>query len=460
MTAVDPAAAPALLGSLPELPPRALQHIPGSNGWPLVGTTLEMLIDPKGAVERGAERWGPVFRSYSFGRSMISLLGPEANQFILLDQAKLFSSAGGWNPVLERVFPRGLMLLDFDEHRLHRRALASAFKPTALRAYFNAFNGGMARGIANWLARSPELSVYSNAKSLTLDLASSSFLGADLGPELDAVKRALLDMIAASISVARRPIPGTAMYRGVKAREFMVKHFARQIAKRYTAPGDDIFSQLCRAIGDDEAPLTPQQIVDHMNFLLVAAHDTLASSFTSFVYYLAAHPAWQQRLRDEALALQLAPDEPLPHERLDELPLADMAFKECLRLIPPIPTLPRRAVRDTEFAGFHLPAGTNVNVNVLYTHRMPEVWPEPDRFDPLRFTNEAQRARHKFAFLPYGGGAHLCIGHQFATMQARCFAYHLLTRCELSLAPGYQPKWRYWPIPKPADGLRVRLKPR
>src|ERR1700688_5060867 len=136
-----------------------------------------------------------------------------------------------------------------------------------------------------------------------------------------------------------------------------------------------------------------------------------------------------------------------------------MAFKESLRIIPTVPSLPRRILRDSEFAGYKLPACARISVNPLYTHNMPEIWPEPDKFDPLRFTEEYSRSRHKFAFVPYGGGAHMCLGLHFAYMQAKCFARHFLQNLSVSLAPGYTPDWQMWPIPKPRDGLRVTLKP-
>ncbi len=128
-----------------------------------------------------------------------------------------------------------------------------------------------------------------------------------------------------------------------------------------------------------------------------------------------------------------------------------------LRLIPPVPSVPRCAIRDTEFAGYKLPAGSRVSVNALFTHYMPDIWPEPEKFDPLRFTDEASRRRHKFAFVPFGGGAHMCLGMHFAHMQAKCFAYHFLSTTEVSVAPGYKPDWKLRPIPQPRDGLSVRL---
>ena len=103
-------------------------------------------------------------------------------------------------------------------------------------------------------------------------------------------------------------------------------------------------------------------------------------------------------------------------------------------------------------------AGTRVGVNALYTHRMPEIWPDPEKFDPLRFTDEEVRKRHKFAWVPYGGGAHMCLGLHFAYMQVKVLMAQILTRYQIEIEPGYAPKWQPWPIPKPKDGLTVRFR--
>ncbi len=178
-------------------PSAALGHIPGDDGWPVVGHTLQVLADPKGFVERRAQRYGPVHRGHSFGIANVSLLGPDANELMLLDPQKLFSSALGWSNILDRLFPRGLMLLDFDEHRLHRRALSVAFKSGPMQSYLSELNAGIAAGIAQW-PRGKTFKFYPAIKQLTLDLAATSFLGEEIGPEVEAIKRAFIDMVAAS----------------------------------------------------------------------------------------------------------------------------------------------------------------------------------------------------------------------------------------------------------------------
>jgi cytochrome P450 len=436
-----------------------LAHIPGDEGWPMIGRTLAILADPKGEVERMAAKYGLVYRSRILGETSITMLGPEANELVLFDQSKLFSSTYGWETILGRLFPRGLMLLDFEEHRLHRRALSVAFKSGPMKSYLSELDDGILERVTRWRQTPGPMLFYPAMKQLTLDLAATSFLGAGIGPEVDEITRGFVDMVAASVTPIRKPWPGTQMARGVKGRKRIVAYFSEQIPIRRAKGGEDLFSQLCRATHEDGALLSTQDIIDHMSFLMMAAHDTLTSSLTSFVGALAAHPAWQVRLRDEVSSLGVATCAPTTFDNLEAMPLTEMAFKEALRLKPPVPSMPRRATRDFGFGGYTIPTGTLVGVHPLFTHHMPEIWPEPEKFDPMRFTDEAQRNRHRFAWVPFGGGAHMCLGLHFAYMQAKCFARHFLQNLSVSLEPGYTPAWQMWPIPKPRDGLRVTLKP-
>ena len=285
-------ASPAVSPAPPK--PKALTHIPGDEGWPFIGKTLDGAADPKGQVERTAAKYGLVYRSHLFGETSLTLLGPEANELVLFDQRKLFSSTHGWGPILGLLFPRGLMLLDFEEHRLHRRALSVAFKSGPMKSYLADLDRGIAARVEQWKAQPGEMLFYPAMKQLTLDLAATSFLGADIGPEVDEITRAFVDMVAAAVAPIRKPLPFTQMGRGVAGRKRIVAYFSEQIPiRRARGGGDDLFSQLCQATHEDGALLSTQDIIDHMSFLMMAAHDTLTSSLTSFVGELAAHPEWQ-----------------------------------------------------------------------------------------------------------------------------------------------------------------------
>ena len=158
--------------------------------------------------------------------------------------------------------------------------------------------------------------------------------------------------------------------------------------------------------------------------------------------------------------LSVAPaGEGVGHNSLGQLEMTEWAFKEALRLVPPVPSFPRRALKDFEYGGYRIPAGTSVGVSPAYTHMMEEHWPEPAKFDPMRFSPEVARERHKYAWVPFGGGAHMCLGLHFAYMQAKIFFHHVITTHRIVVAEGYAPEWQVLPIPRPKDGLTVSFVP-
>ena len=191
---------------------------------------------------------------------------------------------------------------------------------------------------------------------------------------------------------------------------------------------------------------------------MMAAHDTITSSVTSMIWLLAKNPEWQEKLRAECLSIAPAGSD-ISNDQLEQFELTDYAFKEALRLIPPVPSIPRRAVKDFEFMGYHIAAGTAVSISPAFVHMMPEYWEDPETFDPMRFAPDKVKARHKYAWVPFGGGAHMCLGLHFAYMQVKIFMHHLLTSVRVEIADGYEPEWQPWPIPKPKDGLKVQFTP-
>jgi cytochrome P450 len=429
-------------------------HIPGEDGWPILGNTLALLRDPSDFAQKMVAKYGPVYRNKSFGGRNVALLGPEANELLLFDRDKVFSSEQGWGPVLNLLFPRGLMLMDFEQHRVHRKTLSVAFKPEPMKLYAESLNAGIRKRMAEW--RGNDIEFYKAIKVLTLDLAATSFLGIPWGPDADRINKAFVDMVQASVGVVRVPIPGTKMGRGVAGRKFLLDYFGREVPKRRNSDAQDMFSQICRATDDDGNLLSDDEIIDHMNFLMMAAHDTITSSASAMVMLLGQNPEWQDKLRDEMTGLGIN-GEDLPYERINDLVLTDYAFKESLRMIPPVPSLPRRAVKDFEFGGYKIKAGTTVGVSPGFTHKMPEYWPEPDKFDPMRFEPERVKARHKYAWVPFGGGAHMCLGLHFAYMQIKILMWHMLRDGRIDLPKGSGAAWQAWPIPLPKDGLPVRL---
>ncbi len=437
--------------------PATLNDIPGENGWPLIGHTFEMLKNPEAFSHRMQAKYGPIYRANVFFRKSVTMFGADANEFVLMDKEKCLSSELGWAPYLKRLFPRGLMLLDFDEHRAHRHIMATAFKTGPMKGYLERLNDAMPERIKAWGDKG-SFKFYPAIKQLSLDMATTVFLGLEPGEESKRVNKALTDMVSASVGVVRVPLPGTLMGKGVKGRKFMMDYLDSKIAERRQSDGTDIFTQLCQAEAEDGSQFTNQEIVDHMIFLWMAAHDTVTSSVTTLVYELGRNREWQEKLRNEIKSLGLN-DGRIPYELLNKLQLTEYAFKEALRLNPPVPAMPRKTTKEVEFGGHRLPKDTIVSISTVGTHRSDKLWPNPKEFDPMRFSPEGGvRDRHRFAWIPFGGGAHMCIGLHFAYMQAKVIMAHLLPHYDIELPHGYKTQFQILPLIKPVDGLPITLK--
>lgn len=387
---------------------------------------------------------------------MVNLFGPDANRQVLLDKEKVLSSRIPWMNIMGRIFPNGLLLRDGDEHKQHRKIMHEAFTRPALRNYLERMNPMIERGTAAWAARGTSMQAFGAFKELTLDIAASIFVGVELGPETTRMNGIFEDLVAASMSKIRLRIPGLEFYRGLTGRDFMVDYFRKRIPQRRASATDDMFSRLCRAQSEDGGRFTDDDIVDHMVFLMMAAHDTTTSTLTSMTYELARHPQWQERARAESLALG---KEAIDFDDIEKLEALTWVMKETLRRYPPLPVIPRVTLQDFECSGYVIPSLTMVVIAPIHTHYMEEWWPEPQRFDPERFTPQrAEDEKHTHSWAPFGGGAHLCIGYRFAEVQVKGILHQMLRRYRWSVPQGYRMPVQQAPISKPLDGLPIEMQ--
>ena len=428
------------------------ERIPLVKGLPLVGNLPKFLRNPL-ANAQSLELHGNVVRSRTFFET-VTLLGPDANQFVLHDREGNFSSRGGWYYWIDAVFPGAIMALDDPQHKHHRRIMQSAFKRAAMERYVQDMGPVIASVVGAWTAG--PMTMFPQIKALTLNIAARVFMGMTLGPEADRMNQAFIDTVQASLALIRRPLPPFAMWRGVRARRYLVQLMQSKLADKRAAEGPDLFSQLCHARGEDGERFSDDEVVNHMIFLMMAAHDTTTSTLTTMLYCLARNPGWQDKLREDAQAL---PDAQLRHADLAGCERTEWVMKESLRMYPPLTSIPRKAARDCEFGGFQIPKGTPVGISPIHTHHMPSLWTRPDDFDPERFSPaRAEHRQHAYAYLPFGGGAHLCIGQHFADMEVKSVMHQLLRRFKFSVPEGYRMPYQLVPIAKPRDGLPITLQ--
>lgn len=431
------------------------KQIPGDLGLPIIGQTLQSMADPIGFARKRYEKYGEISKARLLGLEMINLAGGDANQFVFQNRGDLFSNNQGWDFFIGKFFHRGIMLLDFEEHRHHRRIMQNAFKKPVLVEYLANMNEPIARGIRRWRP-AKKFEIFTHIKQLTLDLATEVFMGEQLGPEADAVNQAFIDTVRAGTAVIRYPVPGGRWKKGLDGRKYLEKFFRDRIGKKRNSDGNDLFSQLCRAETEDGYRFSDDDVINHMIFLMMAAHDTSTITLCTMFYHLAKNPEWQERLRAESRALNR---DKLDFDDLEAMEGMTLVMKESLRLCAPVPSIPRKTVKDVVYKGHLIPKGTMVVVSPYFTHYMEEYWTNPNTFDPRRFSEERREdKRHPYAWVPFGGGAHMCIGLHFADLQVKAILHQVLLNYRWSVDKRYRMPVDMTSLPVPADKLPVRLE--
>jgi cytochrome P450 len=236
----------------------------------------------------------------------------------------------------------------------------------------------------------------------------------------------------------------------------------RALGEAALAERHDLLSVLLLATDDEAAPegerrMTRQLLRDELLTLFLAGHETTSHALTWAFYLLAQHPAVEARLHAE---LDSVLGERMPTvDDLRALPETERILNEAMRLYPPAPVVSRTAIEDTEIGGYVIPAGAEIILWLYYTQRDPRWFPAPDEFRPERFADGAPPAV-RGAFLPFGGGSRLCIGKEFALMEARVVLAMVAQRFRLQLVPGQRIAPRFAVTLSPHPGVKMQLAAR
>lgn len=436
--------------------PASLRHIPGDEGWPLVGLLPKYFYGLDTLVQDIQQRYGTVARMRIPGSVGLFVFGADNHQRIFIDKERMFSSRLGLQGTLGPFFNGALLLKDFEEHRFQRRMMQGAFKTSAMRQYPDLMNPVIASEISGWSGRSIA-QIHPLLKTLLLKISSQTFFGiAPGGDETETLSKQFSQLVDASIAMVRWDIPGFAYYRGLRSRQALERYFMRIIPQRRGCDGQDMLSHMTRETNETGELFSDKEITNQAIFLLFAAHDTTTSVLNNLLLHLGRDEQLQERLRAESRALNSSQ---LDYNDLDALVTLDHCFDECLRLYPPAPLSVRSTLQDCEIDGVHIPAYTTLYMPMMANHRDPQFWTDPERFDPDRFSaGREEHKRHSFAYHPFGGGAHKCIGMHFARMMAKCVMHQLLLSQRISLPDGYRSRHLWIPLPRPVK-LPITLKP-
>jgi cytochrome P450 len=391
---------------------------------------------------------------------------PEYVEHVLLTNHANYRKSHFLRNLLGPLVGEGLLTSEGDFWRRQRRIAAPAFHRARIGEFVATMQASTQAMLARWGSISEPFDVAAEMMALTLDIIARTMFSAEVSGEVAAIRRltdivvnlrpSLLDLFGFPQWLPRRkPKEYRAAIAGF---EVLV---ARFLAERRGAEGarGDLLSMLLAARDPETGEgMSEAQLRDEILTIFLAGHETTANALTWTWYLLAQHPQAEARLHDELDAV-LGGRMP-GFADLADLKWTRMLIEEAMRLYPPAHTVARTAIGADRIGGVRIPPGASITISIYALHRNPKLWPDPERFDPERFTPQAVGSRHRFAYLPFGGGPRICIGNGFAMAEAQVILAMIAQHWRPRLAEGHPvvPIGRVTLRPK--HGLWVTLEPR
>ena len=428
--------------------------------------TRAFVRNPLPVLLEAYEQYGPIFTIRVLHSPVVFMVGPAANHYMTVSHAENFRWRDGGLGDLVPLLGDGLLTIDGETHRTARRIMLPAFHRERTLAAGETILEEAAAALDRW-SPGQRLDVYRWTRELALRIAMRALFGFD--PREDGSGKELAHEFEVGLGYHGRDYllqvlrgPGTPWARMHLARRRIDAVIFAEIARRRREPAGertDLLSLLLDARDEDGGSLSDVQVRDQVMTLLFAGHDTTTATVTFMLYELARHPHEIARLVEEQDRV-LAGRSPTAAELVSDLPRLDAALDETLRLYPAAWVGPRRAARSFEFAGRTVPAGVLVNYSSWVSHRLPEVFPDPEAFVPDRFTPENRSRLPKGAYVPFGGGSRICLGMRFGQLEIKALLTLILQRFRLELAPGREMTVHPTPTLGPRDGLPMVVRAR
>lgn len=427
---------------------------------PGLGSVAPMIRDPTGFLLRSFREYGPIFRVRLLSQERVVIAGPEANAFMARQADDALGNAVTWGPFgRELETTTNLTSLDGAHHRALRSALRRGYSRSVLNERVPEVIAMTRAELGSWPAGAdvPIVAAMRRLVSLQLgQLLCSASPGEGLADITEVITTALNVLV-----VQRWPriMLRRAAYRRAKQRMF---HHAERVLRDHEQPGRaprprDLVDDLFEAIARDPMLLpTRQDLRVQALGPFIAGLDTVANLAVFFLYELVRDAALLERVRAEIDALFVGPLPPL-QALIEALPTTHATLRETLRVYPIAPALARTALSSFEFAGYTIAPETPVLVATSVTHRMPELFAAPERFDPDRFLPPREEHKQAFALTGFGLGAHRCLGASLAEAQLLVIAATLLHSGDLTLAAGHE-RVRPKIAPTLTAGPRFRLR--
>lgn len=390
----------------------------------------------------------PYGRVVTLRRDKTFLLNsPDDIKHVLQDNHLNYRKGERYVRALEPLFGRGLLISEGDLWRRQRRAIQPAFSRAHHPDYAHAIVVTTEEWLGRWEAAArtgTPLDLRKQLMDLTLAVLMKTIFGRSSGEDIEAVGQAFrmahreIRLVTTFLPVRLPPwVPTPGRVRFARAIGVLDDFIARIVRERERSGqnGGDLIGLLLAARDQDTGDaMSPRQIRDEVVSMLSAGHDTVTETLFWTMYLVAQHPEVERRVSQEASSV-LGERSPVA-EDVKALTYTVSAIEETMRIYPPVWGIMRTAIEADVVSGYAIPAGARVVISPWVVHRLPSLWPEPERFDPDRFAPERAAGRHRFAYFPFGAGPRLCVGAQFAMLEVPLVAAMLWRRFVIRLAPG------------------------
>jgi cytochrome P450 len=409
---------------------------------PSIVQTLAWALAPTWVMDRCAERLGETFTLtfWPSGMKLVMLSGPEAVKTIFTAPPELAPSAAGNSPVRPVMGPHSVIVLTGAEHMRQRKLLLPPFHGERMREYAEVIVAAVRRDMAGWpLGRAMRL--QERTRSITLEVILQAVFGVE-AERMQALRGAIEEFLGLMrpwrtvLFSLRRPTgerPPGAIGRALDRLDAVIyEELERRRSQEDLAERTDILSLLMQARDEDGEAMTDAELRDELVTLLLAGHETTATSVAWAIERLVRHPHKLARLVAEIDAQASAQGSAGAGDEY-----MSAVVNETLRVRPVVPLVARMLTQDMRIAGYELPAGTRVTPSIYLTNRNPRVYSEPQSFRPERFLESTPET---FAWIPFGGGIRRCIGASFAQLEMKLMLRTMLSELEPRIADGR--RWR------------------